>query len=130
MPQFSKLSLEQLVTCDERLQRLFMAVVRHYDCVIVYGHRGEAEQNDAFEKGLSRLVWPDSFHNKLPSLAVDAAPYPINWKDTERFYAFGGFVLGVASQMGLKIRWGADWDRDTEVKDQTFNDLMHFEVLD
>ena len=44
------------------------------------------------------------------------------------FHYFGGFVLGIASQMGLKIRWGGDWDRDTEVKDNRFDDLPHFEI--
>ena len=30
--------------------------------------------------------------------------------------------------MGLKIRWGGDWDNDTEVKDTGFKDLPHFEL--
>jgi peptidoglycan L-alanyl-D-glutamate endopeptidase CwlK len=36
--------------------------------------------------------------------------------------------LGVASQMGLKIRWGGDWDMDTQTKDNKFDDLVHFEL--
>lgn len=40
--------------------------------------------------------------------------------------------MGTADQIGLtgRIRWGGDWDRDHDVKDQTFNDLVHFEVVD
>ena len=30
--------------------------------------------------------------------------------------------------MGLKIRWGGDWDMDTQVKDNNFDDLPHFEI--
>jgi hypothetical protein len=30
--------------------------------------------------------------------------------------------------MGIKIRWGGDWDMDTETKDNNFDDLVHFEI--
>ena len=43
-------------------------------------------------------------------------------------YAFGGFVKGVASQKGIKIRWGGDWDSDNDLHDQNFIDLPHFEL--
>ena len=41
---------------------------------------------------------------------------------------FAGVVKGIASQMGIGIRWGGDWDMDTEVKDNRFDDLVHFEL--
>jgi len=30
--------------------------------------------------------------------------------------------------MGMKIRWGGDWDMDTQTKDNKFDDLVHFEL--
>ncbi len=38
--------------------------------------------------------------------------------------------MGIASQMGTPLRWGGDWDGDTELRDQKFVDLPHFEVLE
>ena len=38
-------------------------------------------------------------------------------------------MLGVAAAEGIKIRWGGDWDRDNDLADQSFNDLVHFEDL-
>ena len=32
--------------------------------------------------------------------------------------------------MGIDLRWGGDWDRDTEVRDNTFDDLVHFEIVE
>jgi hypothetical protein len=32
--------------------------------------------------------------------------------------------------MNIKIRWGGDWDSDNIMKDQTFNDLPHFQLED
>ena len=116
MASFGKKSQERLNTCDPRLVELFEEVVEHFDCTVIQGYRDEAEQNKAFEDGFSKLKYPKGSHNKYPSLAVDIAPYPIDWKDRDRFHLFAGFVKGIASQMGLNIRWGGDWDSDTETK--------------
>lgn len=134
MPKFSKESIEQLDTCQPDLQILFIEVIKHWDCKVIYGYRNKEEQDKAFAEGKSQKQYPHSAHNLLPSNAVDAVPYPINWetknpKDLARWYAFAGFVLGVASQMGIKIKWGGDWDSDKDFKDQNFNDLVHFELL-
>ena len=128
MPKFSNRSLERLATCHPDLQRLFREVIRHVDCSILVGHRDRAAQEAAVEAGHSQLGWPRSLHNREPSLAVDVAPWPIDWADLERFRAFGGFVLGVASQMGIPLRWGGDWDGDWSFRDQQLIDLPHFEL--
>lgn len=110
------------------LQQLFTEVVKTYDCTVLEGHRNEADQNAAFESGKSKLKFPDGKHNGVPSLAVDVAPYPIDWNNTKRFYHFAGYVQGIAKMKGIKIRWGGDWDKDYDLDDQTFNDLVHFEL--
>lgn len=129
MYKFSKTSLERLSTCHVDLQKLFNEVIKHYDCTIVCGHRSKEEQNLAFKKGNSKLQYPKSKHNVYPSVAVDVAPYPIDWNDMSRFYHFGGYVLGVADILNIKLRWGGDWDSDNDLKDQTFMDLVHFELV-
>lgn len=126
---YSIASQGRLNTCHADLQKVFNEVIRYYDCTILEGYRSNETQDELFRKGLSKLKGGQSKHNKSPSLAVDAAPYPINWQDYDRFYYFGGFVKGVAELMGVKIRWGGDWDSDNDFKDQTFNDLVHFELI-
>lgn len=128
MATFSPQSLGRLGTCHEDLQRLFMRVVNGWDCTVLEGHRDKAAQNEAFRTGRSKLQWPNGNHNKKPSLAVDVAPYPIDWQDWKRFYAFGGYVLGIADHMGIGIRWGGDWNGNRDFADQSFNDLPHFEL--
>ena len=128
MPKFSKKSLSKLETCDKRLQDLFLTVVKKFDCTILEGYRSKDRQNKLFDEGKSKLKYPKGKHNSLPSKAVDVAPYPIDWNDRERFTYFAGYVIGIAYQMGLKIRWGGDWDMDTQVKDNNFDDLPHFEI--
>ena len=128
MPSFGRTSMLRLNTCDPLLKHLFERVVEEYDCKVLKGHRPKAEQNKAFWEGKSKLQWPQGNHNKSPSLAVDVAPYPIDWKNTKRFYYFAGFVQGVANELHISIRWGGDWDRDFDLDDQRFNDLVHFEI--
>jgi len=110
------------------LQRLFKEVIKHYDCTVICGHRSQEEQDKAVAEGKSKVRYPYSKHNSFPARAVDVVPYPIDWDDREGFYAFGGFVKGVASQKGIKIRWGGDWDSDNDLHDQNFIDLPHFEL--
>ena len=128
MPRFGSRSINRIKTCDQRLQELFYEVVKHFDCTIIEGSRGKERQNKAYADGKSKVKYPNGKHNQFPSVAVDVAPYPIDWSDRDRFHYFGGFVLGVAEQKGLNIRWGGDWDMDTQTKDNNFDDLVHFEI--
>src|SRR6185369_7204924 len=110
-------------------------VIRTFDCTVLEGYRNEEDQEKAFNAGNTKLHWPNGKHNRQPSFAVDVSPYPVDWKDTKRFYHFAGFVLGVAvrlkeeGKMTHAIRWGGDWDCDHDLNDQTFNDLVHFELI-
>lgn len=130
MPSFSSRSRARLATCDKRLQDLFGAVIKEIDCTIVEGHRDQATQDKYFREGKSKLPWPKGKHCSSPSMAVDAAPYingNISWS-TGDCVEFGLFVVAKAKEMGIPLRWGGDWDGDGDRSDQTFNDLVHFEL--
>lgn len=129
MPAFSKLSAERLATCDPRLQAVLNEVIKHFDCSVVFGHRTKAEQDQAVAEGRSKTPWPSSKHNAQPSLAVDVVPYPIEWADRERHHYFAGWVMAIAAAKGITLRWGGDWSRDTQVRDNGFDDLVHFEIV-
>lgn len=130
MPAFGAASEMQLATCHPDLQRLFRRVVEFWDCQVLEGKRSEAQQQINVAHGVSKTL--DSKHVYPidgPSLAADVAPYPVKWNDLPRFYAFAGFVIGTAREMGITLRWGGDWDSDREFADQKFNDLPHFELV-
>ncbi len=135
MPKFSGSSELKLSTCHEDLQELFRQVIKHYDCTIICGNRSQVDQDRAFVEGKSKVKWPNSKHNSMPSMAVDVVPYPIDWDDRERFYHFAGYVKGINEMlisygyMYHTIRWGGDWDSDNDFKDNGFNDLAHFELI-
>lgn len=133
MPSFSIRSLVALSTAHEDLQNLFREVIKYRDCTVLVGFRNQADQNKAKAEGNSNDSWPNSPHNRQPSLAVDVAPFingAVNWKDGNCI-AFGGFVMGIAQMMNLgsRIRWGADWDGDRDTTDQRLFDPTHFEII-
>jgi len=128
MPSFGKRSRRNLSEAHPSLQKLFNEVIQVIDCAVIEGVREKEEQDRLFESGKSKVRWPASKHNSVPSCAVDVIPWPVDWNDRERFVYFAGIVKGVASQLGVSIRWGGDWDSDNDLKDQSFNDLPHFEI--
>ncbi len=144
MPSFNTSSSTKLSTCDARLQRLFNEVVIYHDCTVIEGHRTRERQNELFhaEPQRSKVEWPNSKHNPSPSGAADVGPYipgkGIPWpkvgsdsyiKDLSQFYYFAGIVMATARGMDIELRWGGDWDRDNNLSDQTFDDLVHFELV-
>ena len=128
MNKFSKKSERELATCHVILQDIFNEVLIHYDCTIIQGHRTREQHEEYVKKGTTRVAYEQSKHRFNPSHAVDVAPYPIDWNDRDRFLHFSGFVLGIAEAYGYKLRWGGDWDGDRCFKNQTFEDLVHFEI--
>lgn len=127
MASFSKKSREQLEGVDYRLQDLaYRVVLDHHDCAVISGKRTEVEQRELVEAGKSKTM--NSKH--LIGKAIDLAPYPIDWEDTKRFYYFAGMVMALAKEMEIPLRWGGDWDSDDDLSDQTFDDLVHFELED
>jgi peptidoglycan L-alanyl-D-glutamate endopeptidase CwlK len=135
MYKYSKKSQANLDSCHKDLQIIFAEVLKYIDHSVLNGHRDEAAQEKYFKEGLTKLRYPHSKHNQIPSLAVDVAPYPVDWDAINRFYFFGGYVCGVAERLKRDgaishiLRWGGDWDCDRIFKDQTFNDLVHFELV-
>lgn len=132
MYRFGKSSKVNLSQADPDLQRLFNEVIKYVDCTILCGFRSKTAQEKAVADGVSKLHFPNSKHNQMPSQAVDAVPfYPdgIRWNDKQGFYFFAGLVKGIAAMLGIKIRWGGDWDSDNDTLDQNFNDFPHFELI-
>ena len=127
-----------LGTCHPDLIRIIEKAVKVLESknqsvslTVLEGTRDEKTQNEYFDKGVSKLKFPQSKHNQNPSLAVDVKPDRVGWttlKDKAAFYRLAGIIEAIAFCEGVKIRWGGDWDMDNDLTDQTFDDLPHFEL--
>ena len=136
MYKFGKTSLARLSTVHAVLQTLFKRVILRTDCSVTQGTRGKEAQTLVFERGLSRVEWPNSKHNSTPSMAVDVVPWPEKWSSVPAFLKLKDIVLDEWSRMeqenltqDFTLRWGGDWDGDGDREDQTFDDLPHWELI-
>lgn len=130
MPSFSAKSKAKLDTCNSLICHVMEAAIKEFDFTVIHGYRDKETQNALFESGASKLMFPHSKHNRYLSAGIDIAPWPIDWQDAERFTYLAGLVMGIASQLGVNLTWGGDWDGDTELSDNRFNDLGHFHLRD
>lgn len=135
MPVFSADSRAKLATIKPPLRELMEEAIQHVDFTIVWGARTPEEQNELYRKGFSKRDGYINLSNHQPDAdgmasAVDIAPWPVDWRDEKRFYLLAGFILCLAFQRGIRIRWGGDWDRDLDLNDQSFNDLAHYELVE
>lgn len=136
MNKWGERSLKNYDQCHKDLQVLADHVLQIHDCSIICGHRGKEEQNQAFYLGNSKLKYPNSRHNQIPSAAIDIVPYGQgNPYDREQMLYFAGIVVATAAILyntGIiehKIRWGGDWDIDNNFKEHKFFDAAHLELV-
>lgn len=141
MNKYGLASEGNLASVHPRLAMVFRSVLKFFDHSILGGIRSVEQQRKNVAAGLSQTM--NSMH--LPqadglSHAVDAAPFPQHWDDelntkkhrvytpweAQLFY-FAGFVVGHAAALGVKIRYGGDFNRNNSVMDSNFEDLDHFE---
>jgi len=144
MPSFSKKGLVRLQTCHRDIQIVCLEVIQLTDFSILRGYSSPEEQFNLFKQGRieNNGVWKvqdkkkivtykdgyikKSKHNSAPSLAIDIAPYPIDWTDTIRFNDLASIVLRTArylyntKKITSEIIWGGSWS--------TLVDLPHFEI--
>lgn len=128
MSVFSAQSEAALATCHPDLQRVARAAIKVIDFAVTEGHRPKHKQDHAYLIGASKLKWPLSEHNLMPSRAFDFVPHPVDWDDRVRFAYVAGVIIGVGAQLGVSLRWGGDWDKDGQVKDESFSDMPHIEL--
>jgi peptidoglycan LD-endopeptidase CwlK len=140
MYKFSRLSLQKLQGVHPDLLECVKRVMNYQiiDFMVSDGVRSMEAQREYFKAGTTKtmkskhLIQPDGFGH-----AVDLYPHPTNWariqksdaREIIRFGVLAGLMLKSAQEMGIKIRWGADWDGDGETLDHSFFDAPHYELV-
>jgi peptidoglycan L-alanyl-D-glutamate endopeptidase CwlK len=122
MKELSEIEKQRLNTCCDELKSLILAVSKISNIQVICGHRGKEEQEIAVISGYSKLHYPKSKHNTDPSLAVDIAPHPIDWKDIDAFILLSEIVKQEADRQEIDniLVWGGDWRK--------FKDYPHWEI--
>lgn len=129
MPELSQKSLNKLNQCHPDIQRVMLEVIKTCDFTVIEGYRTKEDQDAMFYKSTSRVKWPNSKHNALPSKAIDIWPWPVPRKkdgsldsDSPAWDTLAGVVLEKAEQLGINLVWGGNWS--------SLVDKPHFELKD
>lgn len=153
--KYSKRSIDLLEQVDESLAALFYDAADLINITILPSTVRTIEEQIQYLKD-KKTETLKSKH--LSGRAVDAAPYPIDFRgerelrevvkkaiesgklDTatfneilhniQRWLYFKGILIGLAHGKGMKVRGGEDWDGDTLMGDQSFDDWPHIELVD
>lgn len=126
MPAFSQKSKDLVSKLMPELQIILNEAIKEYDFTVMDSTRGRAAQELAFKKGNSKAHFGQSAHNYQPAVAVDIAPYPVDFNNVQRFKDMAAVVLRIAKEKGIPLRWGGDWNMDGSTADGW--DFPHFEL--
>jgi peptidoglycan L-alanyl-D-glutamate endopeptidase CwlK len=141
MHRLSKTSKGRLNSCNDDIQIIVNAAisVSRVDFGIAEGHRSVEKQQEYFKAGKSRVdgIKIKGKHNYSPSQAFDIYGWvagKINYEKETMCY-LAGLIVGVSEMLykdgktDHKLRWGGNWDKDGIIlKDQSFDDMPHFEI--
>lgn len=148
MPKFSSKSLSLLEQCHPDLQKVFKEAIKYYDFSVLDSTiRTEEQQKQYVKEGKSKTMNSKHLKRLVPeygkeySFAVDVLPYfstspHTDWEDYNEFSLLAGIVLGISNylydngKVGHKITWGGTWGSNKRIKDNTFKDMPHFELLE
>ena len=132
--KFGRKSVMNYAQLSPELKRIAARALDYgiIDFSIDCAYRSKAEQNRLFnmEPPRTKVRWPRSKHNHLPAIAMDLVPYVAGASSWNHYHCsvLAGLVLAAAFEEGVKLRWGGNWDMDSEpITDQDFQDLVHFE---
>ena len=102
------------------------------DFTVICGHRDKAGQEAAQRAKTTKVGFPNSAHNQMPSCAVDVIPFPFtNWEDPamlRKWKQIADAMFAAAKEMKLEIRWGGDFNRDGDKTTRDSWDSPHFEL--
>lgn len=149
MPTFGAVSQTHLAGVTPALVRVCERALElggriGFDFSVVDGLRTPAEAQANSAAGTSQTQ-----HSKHlagsdgKARAVDLRPYPRiqnglevdrnTWKTTPevlaRWWVLRTLMFLAAAELGVKLRWGGDWDGDLDMRDHPFLDAYHFELV-
>lgn len=103
--------------------------------MVTEGRRSQARQLELYAQGRTTpgkiVTWTKSSRHQDGD-AVDVAPVSddgsIPWGDFAAFDEIAVAMFAAAKELGVDLRWGADWDQDGQVRERGENDSPHFEI--
>ena len=107
------------------------------DFMVLEGVRTPQRQKELYAQGRTKpgpkVTWTLNSNHFVKAdgfgHAVDLVPYPVDWNSPAKFDAMAKAMFAAARELGVGLRWGADWDRDGKPRERGESDSPHFELV-
>ena len=137
--RLSKQSLQRLEGVHPKLQSVVKLAITKtkQDFMVLEGVRTPERQRELYAQGRTKpgqvVTWTltsNHFKNSKTGYghAVDLVPYPVDWNDLKKFDEISRAMFEAAKELGVTLRWGADWDMDGKPRERGETDSPHFEI--
>lgn len=135
----SKASLDKLQGVHPKLVNVVKRAIEltKQDFKVLEGVRTPERQKELYAQGRTKpgpkVTWTlTSNHFVNPKTgyghAVDLVPYPVDWETLSKFDAIQKAMFAAAKELGVTIRWGANWNRNGKPREKGETDSPHFEL--
>ncbi len=136
MPDLNTLSEKRLQGVNAALVNVVHRAVKAlpFPIMVVEGLRTKQRQQELYNQGRTTpgkvVTWTlQSKH--IEGRAVDLAPLidgAVDWNDLKKFDAIAKAMQAAAKELGVSIRWGADWNQNGKAREKGETDSPHFEL--
>lgn len=150
--KFSKTSLARLEGVNPKLVRVVHRALElsSEDFMVIEGVRSKEQAYINWGKGrtvaqcaavgipvkyaapsAAKVTWLSNPLNSkhIQGEAVDLAPIPLDWNDLKRFDKMAEAMFKAAAELGIAIKWGADWNNNGVFREKGETDSPHFELV-
>ena len=136
--KLSKRSFDRLIGVNEKMVSVVKRAIEisEVDFMVVEGVRTLNRQEELYAQGRTKpgkiVTWTMKSKH-IEGFAVDIAPVnpdgSINWNDIKKFDKMADAMFRAAKELNIKIRWGANWDQDENIREKGETDSPHFELV-
>ena len=111
--------------------------ITEQDFIVIEGVRTQERQDELWAQGRTKpgaiVTWTkDASSHGIGKdgygHAVDICPFPVDWNDLSKFDAIYVAMLAAAQELGVRLRYGGDWDMDGKLRERGETDSPHFEL--
>lgn len=106
------------------------------DFMVLEGVRTPQRQKELYAQGRTKpgkvVTWTLTSNHFVKAdgfgHAVDLCPFPVDWNTASKFDAIGAAMVAASKELGVKIRWGKDWNQNGRPGEKGETDSPHFEL--
>lgn len=111
--------------------------ITEQDFIVIEGVRTQERQDELWAQGRTKpgpiVTWTkDASSHGIGKdgygHAVDICPFPVDWNDISKFDAIYVAMMTAAQELGVRLRYGGDWDMDGRLREKGETDSPHFEL--